>query len=96
MTATKVDDIIFFTARKYLPTVLKELGEWKESLDKSDKEILIDSILQINSYIGLERKVKLNGLAAGLSVYASNGALEIDESIPATFYAYKNPELLTA
>lgn len=95
MTNTKVDDIVFFTAKKYLPIVLRELGEWKESLDKSDEEILKDSILQINSYIGLEKAIKLNGLASGLSVYASNGAIELDECLPATFLVYKNPELLT-
>lgn len=95
-TFTNLDNIALEFARKWLPKVLKEMGEWNEDLNKSDNEIIKEAIVRINSYVPKKRNYTQLGIAASLNEIAADGEITAAQALTATHEAYNDPKLLNA
>lgn len=96
LTKTGVDDAILAVIKKYLPIVLREMGEWDESVNKSDGELIKDAAIQINSYVKGKNNFMILGIASKINTKISYGEISEAESVTATHESYNNPALLNS
>lgn len=88
------DNSLLKTLRVLFPKILKELGEWDETLGKSDEEILHNVIIKINNYQKVKRSFKRVEIAALINAELSGGMLTVGESLVTTQAVYDDPDLL--
>jgi len=87
------DDIVKERIRAELPGIMIKLKLAGDTLDKTDVEVLLAGIKEIQSLTGSQRSIFLNSLSVLIAEVAADGEVSIDDLLYLQKWFYENQKV---